>query len=64
MFTIEKRYAKPNLPRTIRFTERIYNQLLIISEQEGISLNNLVLQCCTYAIENYHGHSKEKEMKE
>lgn len=45
--------SKSNIPRTIRFSEEIYNLLLKISSSENVSFNSLVLQCCKYAIDNH-----------
>lgn len=53
MFKIDKSLARPNMPRTIRFTEELFDALLELSEEEGISFNSLVLQCCNYALSNY-----------
>ena len=53
MFTVNKNLAKCNVARTIRFTENIYGDLLRISESEQVSFNQLVLQCCQYAIDEY-----------
>lgn len=59
MFEIDKYLSRPNIPRTIRFTEELFDALLEISEKEEISFNSLVLQCCNYALSNY----KNKEDK-
>lgn len=48
MFEIDKSLSRPNIPRTIRFTEELFDALLEISEKEEISFNSLVLQCCNY----------------
>jgi len=56
---IDKSLSRPNIPRTIRFTEELFDALLEISEKEEISFNSLVLQCCNYALSNY----KNKEDK-
>lgn len=53
MFEIDKSLSRPNIPRTIRFTEELFDALLEISEKEEISFNSLVLQCCNYALSNY-----------
>ena len=53
MFIVNKGLSKSNIPRTIRFTEEIYNSLSEIASHENISFNQLVLQCCRYAIDNY-----------
>lgn len=59
MFEIDKSLSRPNILRTIRFTEELFDALLEISEKEEISFNSLVLQCCNYALSNY----KNKEDK-
>lgn len=59
MFEIDKSLSRPNIPRTIRFTEELFDALLEISEKEEISFNSLVLQCYNYALSNY----KNKEDK-
>lgn len=59
MFEIDKSLSRPNIPRTIRFTEELFDALLEISEKEEISFNSLVLQCCNYVLSNY----KNKEDK-
>lgn len=59
MFEIDKSLTRPNIPRTIRFTEDLFDALLELSEKEEISFNSLVLQCCNYALNNY----KKKDEK-
>ena len=39
MFKVNSSLSKSNIPRTIRFSEETYN--------------SLVLQCCSYAINDY-----------
>lgn len=53
MFKVNKNFARCNVSRTIRFTEGIFNDLLRIAENEQISFNQLVLQCCQFAIDEY-----------
>lgn len=55
MFKIDNTYTKPNLPKTIRFTEEINAKLLLLAEGEHISFNELVLRCCQYALDEYAG---------
>ena len=45
MFIVNKGLSKSNIPRTIRFTEEIYNSLSDMASHEDISFNQLVLQC-------------------
>lgn len=52
MFKVDKRYAKANIQKTIRFTEDIYKELDDLAKQEKIAFNTLVLQCCQYALDN------------
>lgn len=58
MFVVDNKVPKSNISRTIRFTEEIFEDLSRIASDEDISFNQLVLQCCKYAINNYS--SKEK----
>lgn len=58
MFKVYKKLPKSNISRTIRFNEEIYNKLSEIANSEDISFNQLVLQCCKYAIDNYLDEEK------
>jgi len=55
LFLIDKPFTKPNVSKTIRFTERLDEQLTILAKGEGISFNELVLRCCEYALKYYGG---------
>ena len=50
MFQIENELKGANLPRTIRFTEPLFEELSAIAQQNRVSFNLLVLQCCKYAL--------------
>ena len=52
MFKIENEFKNANISRTVRFTEKIFEQLNIVARINNISFNLLVLQCCKYALEN------------
>ncbi len=52
MFKIEKELKKANVPRTIRFTEPLFEELNRTAAENNISFNHLVLQCCRYALDN------------
>ena len=54
MFKINKTLSRPNVPRTIRFTEELFEELSRVSADEKISFNALVLQCCQYALCHYN----------
>jgi len=52
MFKVENQFKGANVPRTIRFTESLFDELNEIAAKNEISFNLLVLQCCKYALEN------------
>ncbi len=47
--------------RTFRITKELAETLSEIAQQEGISVNELVVQCCNYAISNMDATNKSKE---
>ena len=51
MFKIIKPLTNANIPRTIRFTEELFEELNEVAQANNISFNMLVLQCCQYALE-------------
>lgn len=36
--------------KTFRLPENLVNQLSAVAQQQGVSVNNLVAQCCAYAL--------------
>ncbi|WP_158572841.1 MULTISPECIES: hypothetical protein [Anaerotruncus] len=54
MFQVSSDFLKANMPRTIRFTERLFSELNEVAQREDISFNMLVLQCCQYALKHMH----------
>jgi len=52
MFKIDKKYKSANISRTVRFTEELFEELNKTAQDNNISFNLLVLQCCKYALEN------------
>lgn len=52
MFSIDKEYRDTNRPRTIRFTDDLFEELNTLAQNNNISVNLLVLQCCKYSLEN------------
>lgn len=52
MFKIDKEFKSANIPRTIRFTEPLFEKLNKMATENNISFNLLVLQCCKYALDN------------
>lgn len=61
MFKIDKKFTQANISRTIRFTEELFEELGEIAKYEGVSLNELVLRCCRYALDNYEKRTELKE---
>ncbi len=53
MFAIDKTLVKADIPRTIRFTSALYDWLTEVSKKEGLSFNQVVLQCCKNAKDQY-----------
>lgn len=52
MFHIENEFKGANIPRTVRFTDKLFEELNEVAQEYDISFNLLVLQCCKYALEN------------
>ena len=52
MFQISKALYGPNSPRTIRFPDEFFEHLCQLAQENGISLNRFVLECCKYAVEH------------
>lgn len=46
--------------KTFRLPEDLVNQLSAVAQQQGVSMNNLVAQCCAYAL----AHLAEQPEKE
>lgn len=57
MFKVESKFKNANVARTIRFTEDMFEELATLAQQNGISFNNLVLQCCRYALDDMEDSS-------
>jgi len=52
MFKIDKTFRNVNVQRSIRFTEKIFDDLQEVADKNDVSFNMLVLQCCRYALDN------------
>ena len=59
MFKIDNKFSNANIARTIRFTERIYEELEETAKKYNISFNMLILQCCSYALEHLDDEEKK-----
>ncbi len=49
MFEIKK---EEHVNKTFRMPLSLVQQLEKLAQNEGVSLNNLVVQCCEYALDN------------
>lgn len=58
MFKIIKLFSNANIPRTIRFTEELFDELNNVAQKNGISFNLLVLQCYRYALDQLQQEQK------
>ena len=54
------KFSRTDVPKTIRFTEGIDQELFQLHEQTGISFNQVVLQCCRYALDNLELEKEEE----
>jgi len=52
MFKVDNELKSANIPRTIRFTEQLFEKLNETASKNNVSFNLLVLQCCKYALDN------------
>lgn len=50
MFKIDNELKSANISRTVRFTESLFEKLNKTAQENNISFNLLVLQCCKYAL--------------
>ena len=57
MFIVDNGFSNANVARTIRFTEKLFEELNRAAAQKRVSFNLLVLQCCRYALD----HAKKEE---
>ena len=48
--------------KTFRLPEELVNRLSAVAQQQGVSMNNLVAQCCNYAL-NDLADSPQKDVK-
>lgn len=58
MFNVKK---LEHVNKTLRLPKELVNQLEILAQEKGISLNNLVIQCCEYALENIDDKDSTKK---
>lgn len=59
MFVVKKPHSKANVAKTIRFTEELNQQMTALAAETEVSFNELVIQCCQYALDEYSGNMQE-----
>lgn len=52
MFQVDAQFSNANISRTIRFTDKIFDELRTAANLYQVSFNILVLQCCQYALDH------------
>ena len=57
------RHTEVTTNRTFRFPESLLDKMSVIAQQENVSLNSFVVQCCEYAIENIQDSDNKKTDK-
>ena len=60
MFKIDNEFQNANISRSIRFTEKLFEELHTYAAKNNISFNYLVLQCCRYALDHLDESQKDE----
>lgn len=63
MFRVENPFKGANIPRTIRFTEDLFERLNQTAQDNDISFNLLILQCCKYALDHMESDEENQNIK-
>ena len=58
MFEIKNNFKNANVPRTVRFTEVLNEELNKLAVDNGISFNSIILQCSRYALDNLKSNNE------
>ena len=58
MFSIKKTEM---ITKTFRIPADLLQKLEKISQENNVSLNNLIVQCCEYALDNLEGSTNQLE---
>ncbi len=54
------RHTEETTNRTFRFPKSLLDKMSAVAQNEKVSLNSFVIQCCEYAMENFE-QSNNKE---
>jgi len=60
-FKIESQLANANVARTIRFTEKLFDEINELAGKNNISFNALVLQCCLFALDHLDENGEDPQ---
>ena len=55
----ERKFSATNIPKTVRFTEWMGRELVELHRETGIPVNELILQCCRYALDHLEDNREE-----
>ena len=58
MFKIEK---PEYINKTFRLPLELVQRLQTVAQNKGVSLNNLIIQCCEYALDNISNNDEENK---
>ncbi len=52
------------ISKTFRLPENLVSRLSAVAQQQGVSMNNLVAQCCSYALDHLANPDAKVDTKE
>ena len=50
-----------HITKTFRMPEKLVNEMQVLAQNKNVSLNNLVVQCCRYAMEHLDDGAEDGE---
>ncbi len=62
MFRVRR--AEESESKTFRFPKSLLEKMAEISQNEGVSLNSFVVQCCEYAIAHFEKPDEESDKRD
>ena len=60
MFHVQK---PEMINKTIRMPQELVRQMEVLAQKKGISLNNLIVQCCRYAMNDLPPEESKKSAR-
>lgn len=52
-------HSEETVNKTFRFPKSLIDKMSSIAQNENVSLNSFVIQCCEYAIDNFQSSEKK-----